>query len=304
MSGRKVVTCRSERGGQVERPIRVDEIAPDLSLSRLAWLEPSALQLLEELGKGGFGVVFKAQLGARLVAVKKLRSVASLDNAADAQEAFSAMQEFQLEATLMQSLHHRNLVRFFGVTPPPDIAMVMEYVPFGDLGRLLEAREPALDMQRFRLRVALDIARGMRYLHSMHVIHRDLKTSNVFICALDPDAPVVAKASFYRISVLYLLSLSLSLDAPLWQQLTRAQVADFGLSQVCVDDASAGLLENWLYTAPETWERKTYTTKALPFLSPSHVSRRVCTERRRRTCGRSGWCCTSLRCGSRHGPKR
>ena len=43
-----------------------------------------------------------------------------------------------------------------------------------------------------RLRIALDISRGMEHLHQLDILHGDLKAANVMLASQDPSAPVVA----------------------------------------------------------------------------------------------------------------
>jgi serine/threonine protein kinase len=69
----------------------------------------------------------------------------------------------------------------------------MEYVPHGDLFSFLRQQQ-GMGWQ-MRLKIALNIAEGMEFLHQMSppILHRDLKTPNVLMASLDPSAPVVAK---------------------------------------------------------------------------------------------------------------
>ncbi|XP_027105645.1 serine/threonine-protein kinase 12 isoform X1 [Coffea arabica] len=88
---------------------------------------------------------------------------------------------FRDELALLQKLRHPNLVQFLGaVTQSSPMMIVTEYLPKGDLRSLLEkkrALKPAI-----ALRYALDIARGMNYLHETRpeaIIHRHLEPSNI-----------------------------------------------------------------------------------------------------------------------------
>lgn len=88
---------------------------------------------------------------------------------------------FRDELSLLQKLRHPNLVQFLGaVTQSSPMMIVTEYLPKGDLRSLLEkkgALKPTI-----ALRYALDIARGMNYLHETKpeaIIHRHLEPSNI-----------------------------------------------------------------------------------------------------------------------------
>ncbi|XP_024520866.1 serine/threonine-protein kinase CTR1 isoform X1 [Selaginella moellendorffii] len=134
------------------------------------------LVLKERLGGGSFGTVHLADWQGTDVAVKIL-----LDQDAT-QELLS---ELTREIVILRRLRHPNIVLFMGaVTKPPHLSIVTEYLPRGTLFRLLhtpKARE-ILDEKR-RLRMALDVARGVNYLHRSKpaIVHRDLKSPNLLV---------------------------------------------------------------------------------------------------------------------------
>lgn len=79
----------------------------------------------------------------------------------------------------------QNVLLFIGVLTKPRLAVVTEYMPRASLYRLLHSRSlsrhhQAMDARR-RMRMALDIARGMMYLHSLDIVHCDLKTANLLV---------------------------------------------------------------------------------------------------------------------------
>lgn len=75
-------------------------------------------------------------------------------------------------------LRFAHVVLLYGVTlQPPSI--VMEYLSGGSLDRLLQSRSDLPWLVRWQL--ALDIAKGLSYLHSRGVIHRDLKSLNILL---------------------------------------------------------------------------------------------------------------------------
>jgi len=84
---------------------------------------------------------------------------------------------------MMRRLRHPNIVLFMGaVTRPPNLSIVTEFLPRGSLYRLIHRPNNQLD-ERKRLRMALDAARGMNYLHSCNpvIVHRDLKSPNLLV---------------------------------------------------------------------------------------------------------------------------
>lgn len=83
----------------------------------------------------------------------------------------------------MESLRHPNIVTFLGVcTKFPNLAIILEYCANKSLWSLLQNKKIPLSWE-IRKRLALDIAKGMNYLHSFEIpiIHRDLKSLNVLI---------------------------------------------------------------------------------------------------------------------------
>lgn len=133
-----------------------------------------------ELGRGGFGVVYKGQLDdGTKIAVKRMESGVISNKALD---------EFQAEIAVLSKVRHRHLVSLLGYsTEGPERILVYEYMPQGALSRHLfhwkNFKLEPLSWKR-RLNIALDVARGMEYLHTLghqSFIHRDLKSSNILL---------------------------------------------------------------------------------------------------------------------------
>ncbi|KAI7744938.1 hypothetical protein M8C21_016837, partial [Ambrosia artemisiifolia] len=129
-----------------------------------------------ELGRGGFGVVYKGQLDdGTKIAVKRMESGVISHKALD---------EFQAEIEVLSKVRHRHLVSLLGYsTEGPERILVYEYMPQGALSRHLfhwkTFKLEPLSWKR-RLNIALDVARGMEYLHTLahqSFIHRDLKST-------------------------------------------------------------------------------------------------------------------------------
>ncbi|XXG57283.1 hypothetical protein AAC387_Pa03g4482 [Persea americana] len=140
--------------------------------------------LERSIGKGGFGTVYHGQMpDGTQVAVKmlSLQSVKLLSHMRQGSD------EFQNEVQLLIRVHHRNLVPFIGYCQEGDgMALIYEYMAQGNLGSHLlgtNNNTKALNWGQ-RLRIALDIAQGLEYLHTgckPAIIHRDMKTTNILL---------------------------------------------------------------------------------------------------------------------------
>ncbi|XP_009373574.2 LOW QUALITY PROTEIN: receptor-like kinase TMK4 [Pyrus x bretschneideri] len=132
------------------------------------------------LGRGGFGIVYKGELhDGTKIAVKRMESVAV---------GTKGLNEFQAEIAVLTKVRHRHLVALLGsCINGNERLLVYEYMPQGTLTQhLCEWREigvPPLTWKQ-RVTIALDVARGVEYLHSLaqqSFIHRDLKPSNILL---------------------------------------------------------------------------------------------------------------------------
>jgi len=171
-----------------------------------------------ELGRGGFGTVYKGELeNGTKIAVKRMECGAIGSKGID---------EFQAEIAVLSKVRHRHLVSLLGYSiEGNERLLVYEYMPLGALSRhLFHWKSLNLDPLSWsqRLAIALDVARGIEYLHTLArqtFIHRDLKSSNIL---LGDD--------------------------------TRAKVADFGLVKLAPDgekSMATRLAGTFGYLAPE-----------------------------------------------------
>ncbi|KZV28216.1 hypothetical protein F511_20882 [Dorcoceras hygrometricum] len=132
------------------------------------------------LGRGGFGIVYKGELhdGTR-IAVKRMESGVM---------GTKGMNEFQAEIAVLTKVRHRHLVALLGYCiNGSERLLVYEYMPQGTLSQhLFEWEELGYQPLTWKQRVtiALDVGRGVEYLHSLaqqSFIHRDLKPSNILL---------------------------------------------------------------------------------------------------------------------------
>ncbi len=130
-------------------------------------------RVIEPLGSGGMGTVFKAIHRERgeIVALKVIRNISPNSN---------VVARFQREAAAVAALNHQNIVRAvaFGESEGKHF-LAMEYAEGIDLGALLKKRGP------LRVQDAVDYvlqaAAGLSYAHEQGLIHRDIKPSNLLL---------------------------------------------------------------------------------------------------------------------------
>jgi len=138
------------------------------------------------LGEGGFGSVFKgwvdettfapARPGTGMViAVKKLN-----------QDGLQGLQEWQSEINFLGRISHPNLVRLLGYClEDKELLLVYEFMAKGSLENHLFRKSGSVQPISWglRLRIAIDAARGLAFLHSSEkqVIYRDFKASNILL---------------------------------------------------------------------------------------------------------------------------
>ncbi|XP_076884985.1 receptor-like serine/threonine-protein kinase ALE2 [Bidens hawaiensis] len=128
------------------------------------------------LGEGGFGVVYNGVLeDDRKVAVKVLK-----------RDDRQGSREFLAEIEMLSRLHHRNLVKLFGICTDDHFrCLVYELVPNGSVESHLHGADNIAPLNWCaRMKIALGAASGLAYLHedsSPRVIHRDFKSSNILL---------------------------------------------------------------------------------------------------------------------------
>lgn len=130
----------------------------------------------ESLGRGAYGEVFKAMVGGRFMAVKKIPT-----EQVPAEKEISTL---LLEINTLKRLKHPRIVRYIGVVrqdseDDPALLIFLEYMPSGSIKGVLQKFGPyGLGLARKYTRQILE---GLEFLHSEKIVHRDVKGANILI---------------------------------------------------------------------------------------------------------------------------
>lgn len=169
----------------------------EFSLENLLWAT-NKFSDQQKIGIGAFGSVYRAILDdGRQVAIKRAEVSSSLSKRHD-----DKGHAFMNELEFLSRLNHKNLVRLLGFCEEDnELMLVYEYVENGSLHDHLHTLDISnLRSWAARIKVALDSARGIEYLHVYavpQIIHRDIKSSNILL-----DATWTAKVSDFGLSLI------------------------------------------------------------------------------------------------------
>ena len=165
----EVITYQQNDGKEKLEPSktevpRTNTIRRDGSIRRGQW------KLGAKIGVGAFGVVHVGMntMTGTLMAVKSVKMEPS------------SMKDAESEIQLLKTLHHENIVRYLGAEMDSKyLHIFQEWVPAGSVTTMLSKFGP------FPLTVIrnyfLQILRGLQYLHTNHIMHRDIKGSNILV---------------------------------------------------------------------------------------------------------------------------
>ncbi|EGC38713.1 hypothetical protein DICPUDRAFT_148631 [Dictyostelium purpureum] len=223
--------CKSNITGE-ETIVRLDSLVPELLMSDIGpnfTLEYKDLEIIEQVGEGGFGIVHKGKLRGELVAIKQIAM--NGNNQAAAEEIY---REFRREVWLSNILTHPSIVSLKGYCLDP-CCIVMEYIPNGTLYSYLHKASAEKPIGwPLKLKISINIADAIKHMHNFtpKICHRDLKSPNILMLS-DMNANVVCK------------------------------VSDFGETRAVVTSAlGRDKLSNPIWLSPEIMRGEEYTEKA------------------------------------------
>lgn len=128
----------------------------------------SDLKMMDQVGKGESGEVYRGSYRGKDVAVKVLKDD-------------SALSSMLTEASVMTTLKHKNLVQLLGVVLDTPTYIVTEYMSKGSLVDFLRTRGHTVITAADQIKYSSDTCEGMAYLEQKHIVHRDLAARNVLL---------------------------------------------------------------------------------------------------------------------------
>uniref|UniRef100_A0A8C0JDH9 RAF proto-oncogene serine/threonine-protein kinase n=1 Tax=Chelonoidis abingdonii TaxID=106734 RepID=A0A8C0JDH9_CHEAB len=133
-------------------------------------IEASEVMLSTRIGSGSFGTVYKGKWHGD-VAVKILKVVNPTP------EQFQA---FRNEVAVLRKTRHVNILLFMGYMTKDNLAIVTQWCEGSSLYKHLHVQETKFQMFQL-IDIARQTAQGMDYLHAKNIIHRDMKSNNIFL---------------------------------------------------------------------------------------------------------------------------
>ncbi|KAL4564414.1 hypothetical protein LXL04_028478 [Taraxacum kok-saghyz] len=140
-------------------------------------IELKKLNMGPAFAQGAFGKLYKGTYNGEDVAIKLLEKPEDNLDRANLME-----QQFQQEVKMLARLKHPNIVRFIGGCYKPMVwCIVTEYAKGGSVRQFLNRRQNRAVPLKLAVKQAVDVAKGMEYVHGLGLIHRDLKSDNLLI---------------------------------------------------------------------------------------------------------------------------
>ncbi|EMD45197.1 serine/threonine kinase, putative [Entamoeba histolytica KU27] len=142
--------------------------------------------LIEEkkIGEGSFGIVYLGIFRGNKVAIKRLKQLQCEED---------ELEEFEKEIDMLDKFRSDYIVYFYGaVFIPSKMCIVTEFAKYGSLRDLMKNKNLHLK-PRLKIKFMIDTAKGIQYLHSNGILHRDIKPDNILIFSLEEGVAVNTK---------------------------------------------------------------------------------------------------------------
>ncbi len=169
------VSCLLQRGLHQEEPQSdsFDAALAEINIRDSDW-RLGNYQILEEIGRGGMGVIYRARqrYSGRIVALKRILSYH--------RESCATLARFHREAEAAASLDHPNILPIYEVGLSED-ALPFFSMKFASGGSLLQARAAFRNEPRLAVNLLAKVARGVEAAHNRGIVHRDLKPGNILL---------------------------------------------------------------------------------------------------------------------------
>eukprot|EP01130_Rhizamoeba_saxonica_P017436 TRINITY_DN844_c0_g2_i1.p1 TRINITY_DN844_c0_g2~~TRINITY_DN844_c0_g2_i1.p1 ORF type:complete len:612 (-),score=100.65 TRINITY_DN844_c0_g2_i1:45-1880(-) len=205
VNGRNDLSCgnHKKKGEENENTlISVESIAPDIAFVDMKDLIIGfdEIEIIGKIAEGGFGALHKGRYKNKEIAVKILHNQDSQQF-----DLFNeAFRELQHEAFVMCKLSHQNLVNLIGLCTQP-LCLIMNLYPLGSLDRYVYKQGNSsmkVFSWKYRAKLALDISRGLSYLHMNDYIHRDIRSPNILVASLNENSEITCKVTDFGTTVL------------------------------------------------------------------------------------------------------
>ncbi len=161
-----------EIGGEVSKAV-YETVLDELDARDKPW-QLGNYEILEQIGCGGMGVIYRARQrhSLRIVAVKRVLSYRA--------DSHGALERFRREAQAVASLDHPNILPIYEVSESED-GLPFFSMKFAEKGSLRENIASLRDEPRKCVQMMAKVARAVDYAHGRGVLHRDLKPGNILL---------------------------------------------------------------------------------------------------------------------------
>jgi len=209
-----------------------------------AWEIPSDqinIDMNRKVGSGSFGVVHQGTTFYHgVVAIKFL----NVQNPTPSQS-----YAFRNEVAILKSTRHDNILLFIGCILKPYLAIVTEWCPGSSLYKHIHVEEECWEMNQL-IDIAKQTATGMEYLHARDILHRDMKSNNIFLIPKETYNP--------RYNQYYNQNYQNEINDDMW----TVKIGDFGLATV---------KSTWTQTSTKTNQ----PTGSILWMAPEVITQKV-----------------------------